>query len=320
MPTVKLNIPYHSQWDNDAKDHSADCGPTSLSMLLGGLGDTISPDDLYKYIGQRDYSQYTSFGDLARAAKARGVNMTRKNLDRETALDELKATLKAGLAPIALINYAFWDALVKNGFRGSHFILISGYDDENIFVHDPLFRGNRREEGKFHAFTYKQFTDAWGGFRPGENPNFSVLIPDKPIGRLGSDGTPQPAKPVTTPLKPKKVTLDDTMRRRLLAKAAYDGLPDPDLKDPAVVDTLAATIGEWGATCETYTIARGDNISKIATLYYQDKNKWPVIAKYNQLDNPGQLKPGAVLQIPQPSATFSSEPTVPLPGFGGPTG
>jgi LysM repeat protein len=319
MATIKLNIPYRSQWDPDAKDHSADCGPTSLAMLLGGLGDDISPDALYKYIGQREFSQYTSFADLGRAAQARNLKMTRKNLLRETALDELKAALKAGFAPIALINYAFWDPLVKNGFRGSHFILVTGYDDENIFVHDPLFRGNRREEGKFHAFTYKQFTDAWGGFRPGENPNFAVLIPDKAVGRVGGEA-PKATKPVTGPLKPKRITLDEITRRRLLAKAAYEGLPDPDLKDAAVVETLVATLGEWGETVEQHTVARGENISKIATMYYLDKTKWPAIAKYNQLATPGQLKPGTVLQIPMPSATFLSEATVPLPGFGGPTG
>ena len=315
MPAVKLKIPYRSQWDPDAKDHSADCGPTSLAMLLTGLGDPIGPDALYQYIGHRDYSQYTSFGDLARAAKARGVTMTPRQFTSETALNELKALLDGGLAPVALINYAFWDALVKNGFRGSHFVLVTGYDDANVFVHDPLFRDKRREEGNFHAFTYKQFTDAWGGFKPGENPNYKVLVPDKAVGRL--DGAEPAAKPAAARIKP---VLDDAMRRRILAKAAYEGLPEPDLSDSALADTLMATLGGWGENCEMYTVARGDNLSKIAIMFYRDKNKWPAIVKYNNIANPGQLKPGTALLIPMPSHTFASDATVPLPEFGGPTG
>ena len=73
MPTVKLNIPYRSQWDPDAKDHFADCGPTSLCMMLNALGDPINPDQMYQYIGERGASEYTSFSDLMRAGQiARG--------------------------------------------------------------------------------------------------------------------------------------------------------------------------------------------------------------------------------------------------------
>ena len=31
---VKLNVPYRSQWDNDANKHNAGCGPTCVAMIL----------------------------------------------------------------------------------------------------------------------------------------------------------------------------------------------------------------------------------------------------------------------------------------------
>ena len=64
MTTVKLNISYRSQWDPDAKDHFSDCGPTSLAMILNARGDPITPDEVYKFIGDRGAGQYTSFTDL----------------------------------------------------------------------------------------------------------------------------------------------------------------------------------------------------------------------------------------------------------------
>src|SRR3972149_1020681 len=104
MSGVKLNIPYRSQWDPDAKDHHADCGPTSLAMILNALGDPVNPDELYKYIGSKGASEYTSFADLKTAAAARSLKMLRKNFIPGEAFSELRAALNGGYSFIALVN------------------------------------------------------------------------------------------------------------------------------------------------------------------------------------------------------------------------
>lgn len=313
MPSVKLAVPYRSQWDADAKDHSADCGPTSLAMLLNALGDPINPDQLYRYIGERGVSQYTSFTDLTNAAKARNLVMARKNFLPASALNDLKAALNGGRPFIALVNYAFWDPIVRNGFRGAHFVLVTGYDDDLVFIHDPLFKGDRREQGKYCAYTYEQFTDAWGGFAPGQNPNYAALISEKTVPFLeeAAPVQPQPAAPVQ---------LDDTLRRRLRAKAAYDGQPDPNLDDPALVQQLAAGLGNFGAVWDSHTVRRGDSLSKIATIFYGDRNKWPVIVYFNDIAHPSVIEPGDTYLIPRSDFAPIDDATVPLPGHGGPTG
>ncbi|MBI3243762.1 MAG: C39 family peptidase [Chloroflexi bacterium] len=321
MPTVKLNVPYRSQWDPDAKDHNADCGPTSLSMLLAALGDPISPDQMYAYIGQRGMSEYTSFGDLTRAAKARNLTMTRKNFLPGKALDELKATLNAGKPFIALVNYAFWDPIVHNGFKGSHFVLVTGYDDDQVFIHDPLFRDgkprpeHKREQGNFCAYTYEQFLDAWGRLAQG-NPNYAALISDKPVGFLTE--RPMDARPDAPPAKP--ATLDETTRRRIRAKAAYERKPDPNLDDPAAAQMALATLGDWGATWDTYTVRRGDSLSKIATMFYQDKDLWRVVVYFNEMTHPGLLEVGETLMMPRATFNPGEDSRVPAFGHGGPTG
>jgi len=54
---------------------------------------------------------------------------------------------------------------------------------------------------------------------------------------------------------------------------------------------------------ETYTVVKGDTLSKIAKHFYGNANKWRPIFEANtdQLDNPDRIKPGQVLKIPAKS-------------------
>jgi len=321
MTSIKLEVPYHSQWDADAVDHFADCGPTSLSMLLAALKDVISPDQLYKFIGPRGASEYTSFTDLINAAKARGLAMTRVKFSPDQAIEGLKALIKAATPVIALVNYAFWDPIVHNGFKASHFVLVTGFDDQNIYIHDPLFKGTRREQGKYCAYTYQQFLDGWNGFAPGVNPNCAGIVSTRPVPFLSLDGvTPKPQPPAPAPTTPKLPVLNDLLRRRIRAKAAFEGLPDPNLDDPVLVSALLAGLGNWGTTADSYTLARGDSLTKIATMFYGNRDKWPVIVYYNNIPHPSLIAPGEVYQIPRPEITPATDGKVPLPGHGGPIG
>lgn len=316
MPPIQLAVPYKSQWDPDARDHHADCGPTSLCMLLSALGDPITPDQLYRHIGPRGVSQYTSFTDLINAAKARNLAMTRKNFLPASAPDELKKTINNATPFVALVNYAFWDPIVKNGFKGSHFVLVVGYDDEKVYIHDPLFKGTRRDQGRYCAYTHDQYLDAWGGFAPGQNPNYAALISSRPVPFVdgGQAGAKQPIG-----FQP-AASLDETTRRRIRAREAYDGFPDPNLEDPLIAENLLARLGNFGAACDTYTVRRGDSLSKIATMFYGDREKWRVIVYFNNIAHPSLVQPGNTYLIPRPELTPATDAHVPLPGFGGPTG
>ena len=274
----------------------------------------------------RGASEYTSFADLKTAAGARSLKMLRKNFVPAEALNELKGTLNLGHPFIALVNYAFWDPVVHNGFKGSHFVLVTGYDDQNIYVHDPLFKGDRRIQGNFCAWTHEQFMDAWGGFKPGQNPNFAALIADRTVPFLENA---RPAEMTARPLPTSApaaaqvadpTVLTETLRRRIRAKAAFEKKPDPDVTNPAIVQQLMNELGHFGAGYDSHTVRRGDSLSKIATIYYQDKDLWPVIVFFNDLAHPSLTQEGDVLLIPHPELTAAGDAAVPLPGQGGPTG
>ena len=50
-----------------------------------------------------------------------------------------------------------------------------------------------------------------------------------------------------------------------------------------------------------YTVVAGDTLSGIASKYYGDANRWPIIFEANrhQLQDPDHIFPGQVLRIPQ---------------------
>jgi nucleoid-associated protein YgaU len=55
------------------------------------------------------------------------------------------------------------------------------------------------------------------------------------------------------------------------------------------------------STARTYTVVKGDTLSKIAKSIYGDANKWRKIYEANTdvLKNPDLIHPGQVLKIPE---------------------
>ena len=95
----------------------------------------------------------------------------------EQGMLELQTLVRQGFAVIVLVNYDKWAAITKHSFRGAHFVVVTGFDDAHIFVHDPLFRGANRQKGAYFAWRYQRFLDGWGTAVENGNQNFTALIP-----------------------------------------------------------------------------------------------------------------------------------------------
>lgn len=80
------------------------------------------------------------------------------------------------------------------------------------------------------------------------------------------------------------------------APAAVAGSAKADFSN--VQGGVASTAPD--AAVQTYTVASGDNLSKIAKHAYGNANEWHRIfdANRDQLDNPDRIVPGQVLKIP----------------------
>ena len=64
----------------------------------------------------------------------------------------------------------------------------------------------------------------------------------------------------------------------------------------------SAPMRDAGATQqETYTVQKGDSLSKIAQRRYGEAGKWKIIYEANKdnIKNPDLIHPGQVLKIPQ---------------------
>ena len=68
-----------------------------------------------------------------------------------------------------------------------------------------------------------------------------------------------------------------------------------------VRSTVTSTEEIVNAPEQTYTVEKGDSLSRIAKQFYGKANAWPTIFEANrdQLDDPDRIQPGQVLRIPQ---------------------
>jgi len=326
MATVKLNIPYRSQWDDDANDHEADCGPTCVTMLLNGLGQAISPDEVYQYIGPKGRRQFTTFTDLRNAALGGGnLTLTYQQYRNETeAFNHLYDNINNGKAFVALVKYESWQSFTGNQFRGGHFVNVVGYSDTHVFIHDPLFGlWVQRDNGNFYKMTNRRFMSGWGGFAITENPNFACMLSDKVFPFL--------RKPHEEEIVPVELPqIDDDLRRRIISLAAFEGKLTPNLEDTETAVFWVNHVGNWAKETQLHIVQTGDTYSSLSNRYYGNPALWRPIQKYNMLPNTF-LFIGQRLHIPLPGAAIEEaiigpnapaeavpEAMVPLPGHGGP--
>ncbi|MGH2522911.1 MAG: C39 family peptidase, partial [Anaerolineales bacterium] len=158
-----LNLPYKSQYDPDAAASRNDCGPTCLAMLLNALGITATSDAVFQRTGAPP-DHYISVAQLMRVAESYSAPLEYR---RGWGLGQLRVSLDFGKPLIALVHYAAFSELqpgvsTQSDFKGPHFVLVVGYDEQSVIVHDPLWTGDRRSEGAFKRWSNAVWLQAWG--------------------------------------------------------------------------------------------------------------------------------------------------------------
>ncbi len=303
----QISVPYRSQWDEDANQNEADCGPTCLAMVLNYFGTAMTPNQIYDFLPPKMPTDFTTFGELMNAAAQNGLTLSYRNFgDKETALRQLRANLDAGVPVIALIKYAAWKETTGNMFDWGHFVVVTGYEGEEIMFHDPLFGlWQRRSLGAHFRLPAATFCAGWGGFPADENPNW--------VGAIAGSSAAPPSPPATPPeeitrepvneLPPASSTpipqphTPDT-RRRIRALAAYRWSEPPDFDQPDEVAPWLTHLGDFAETTVTHTVGAGDTLVGLAGRYYGEQHRWRAIYAFNELNREG-LWAGERLEIPQ---------------------
>ncbi len=253
-----LDVPYRSQWDDDANKSTTDCGPACLAMVLDYYGEHVSIDKLFSATGVQP-GRYVGFGQLQQVSRDYGVTFT---YGANFKLNDLKRWVDEGKPAIALVKYSHWSQIkpgssTQDGFTGPHFVVVVGYGDDNIYINDPNYWSPRREEGHRKAWSEALFNLAWSnvGTASLPNPNNSVIVPT--VGK-SDEGAPVGGTDDTVPVS----GTDDT------------------------------------ANVIIYTVQPGDTWSGLAAKFYEDQSRYSEILAFNNLAVGATLHVGQKLRIP----------------------
>lgn len=144
MDIAHVFVPYKSQLDGGPWA-LANCGPTSLSMVLESFGVSVSPADVRPKVlaAQGIYGHYT--GTLLTALARVAENFGLKALDlydgndiNRWTNDEIRAHLRQGHPVIAQVYYRRLPGNEGAGYYADHYIVITGVLDDGFLYNDPI--------------------------------------------------------------------------------------------------------------------------------------------------------------------------------------
>ena len=294
MGTIISSIPYKSQYDADASEFRNDCGPASLAMILQSFGVHVSTDAVYRKTGTKA-NRYVSIGQLMRAGLSYGVPF---EYFYDWSLDQLMDRLSKGQPLITLVHYGAWSQLepgvsTQNKFKGPHFVVVLGFDNQYIYVNDPLWKLERRNEGYRKAWSHDQFMQAWNSNHLDGNRDRSGIYSHRVLPTRGY----KPADPNAA----SAIEFPSLEAQRMQAWIKYFSLPKPDAENPASLNAYQSAMSKWGKDYVEHTVTAEDDLTQIAERYYGDAEKWPVILAYNGLTESDTIFDEDVLRIPEPS-------------------
>ncbi|MEM8856709.1 MAG: C39 family peptidase [Chloroflexota bacterium] len=330
----KLNVPYRSQMAEDAASHNTDCGPTCAAMVLNYYGHDLTPDQAYD-VFRRDFrwffgrDDFTFTRHLISLQEHFGVDSHSFSFgSKHVALAKLKSMIDDGRPFIALVEYAPWQGATGNRYTGGHFVVVTGYDDQHVLMHDPLFSGPSPEAKAHFKLTFDQFAAGWGGFAPNVNPNWHMIFPTSPPINVnvnvdddsddGSDAAPsqddqdtsdnqsnqtnqgssgQANRPNVPPVVLPNAD-EDEVQRRIEALAGWHGR-SVDWSNGLVVQAWTEHLGGFGREVKIHQVGSGDTLSAVSGQYYNRQDKWKAIMGYNRLTSEFLII-GQRLRIPMP--------------------
>jgi len=166
-----LDVPYKSQWDDDATATMNDCGPASIAMILSFYDKKLTTDEVFYKTGAGQ--GYVTFAQMTKAISDYGFKY---DVLTEQTTEKLKSLIDQGIPPIVLVHYGSLSSRQDKGFSGAHFFVLRGYRDDGYFVNDPNFWGNYRIDGENHFYSKTEFEEAWSTCNIDGNPNNSIIV------------------------------------------------------------------------------------------------------------------------------------------------
>jgi len=121
--TIIAGVPFLPQEDDT-------CGPSSLAMVLGFLGNEVSTQEIVRET-RTEGLKGTLITDLAGAARRRGFAAEVADLD----LPRLRERISAGDPVILLVDLGVWS------WSRPHYLVAYGWTPEGVVAHSGRERG-----------------------------------------------------------------------------------------------------------------------------------------------------------------------------------
>ncbi len=144
-------VPYRSQWDNDANNRTSDCGQTCVAMLAEWRGVKVNVNDLRF---QSSASGLSTADDLIANLKSVGLSAR-------------KVVSPIGETPsLPAICQMWYGGLLRENvqdkkYKGWHWVVLLEVKDTQVITHDPDFWPPRRGEGAFKAYSLDEWKAAF---------------------------------------------------------------------------------------------------------------------------------------------------------------
>ncbi len=193
MSSKILNVPYKSQLDPaDANLAYADCGPCCLAMILAGTGKSITTNAVARAAGMVQGDKTGRLlSQLVSAAQSFGLAMA----SGQSSLDDLKRLIDNGEPPVALVKYENLPQRYDPRYTGGHYVLVVGYDEQNIFINDPYYPAGSTA-GYQKPYSYQGWLAAWKADGATDQTYQCKLVYPTQQGLIGgAGGTPPVNEP-----------------------------------------------------------------------------------------------------------------------------
>jgi hypothetical protein len=146
-PETWLKVPYRSQLDGSAYAE-ANCGPTSVNMVLEGFGINVPQTAIRKEILSLQPNEDCDdcgvyIQNMAEVINRRGLTVRGLRDDKPEdfhhwTLDEIRAELRAGRPVIPQVFYRGLPARATSPYWGDHFIVVTGILGDRFIFNDPI--------------------------------------------------------------------------------------------------------------------------------------------------------------------------------------
>jgi hypothetical protein len=148
-PEVWLRVPYLSQLDGTPWA-AANCGPTSVAMILEAHGVRAQPTDVRRDVmalqGTQNCSECGSFIEsLAGATEKHGLRAMGLTGDdgklRRWSMDDVRAALRSGHPVLPQVMYRQLPGREDVPYWGDHYIVVTGIAGDFFLYNDPIDDG-----------------------------------------------------------------------------------------------------------------------------------------------------------------------------------